>query len=137
MTVVTYRDDLPMRAPDLRELYLANNWSSGQKPERVADAMRNSHCVITATVGDRLIGLVNALSDGALVVYYPHLLVHPDYQGRGIGHALMTRIMARYEGMHQHVLVAENPAAGFYRKLGFAPADGTQAMWIYDRSGGV
>ncbi len=137
MTVIIYRDDATLSVEDLQGLYRANNWSSGEKPERLAEAMRNSHSVISATAGDRLVGLVNALSDGALVVYYPHLLVHPDFQGQGIGHALMTRIMARYEAMHQQVLVAENPAAGFYRKLGFEPADGTQALWIYDRSGGV
>jgi len=137
MSVIFYREDFPLTADTLQELYLANDWSAGQKPDRLLEAMRNSHCVISATVGGRLIGLVNALSDGSLVVYYPHLIVHPDYQGQGIGQALMTRIMARYEGLHQHVLVAENPAAGFYRKLGFTPADGTQAMWIYDRAGGT
>jgi GNAT superfamily N-acetyltransferase len=31
------------------------------------------------------VGLGNAISDGALVVYYPHMLVLPEYQGRGIG----------------------------------------------------
>lgn len=66
-------------------LYAANGWSSANKPNALTQALRNSHSVISAWAGDQLVGLGNALSDGFLVVYYPHLLVHPDYQGQGIG----------------------------------------------------
>ena len=123
--------------PDVREiaaLYLANNWSSGKKPDLVRKALENSDSIVLARHRGSLIGLVNALSDGHLVVYYPHLIVHPDYHGKGIGKALMERVMKRYGDIHQQVLVADDHAAPFYRKLGFAPADGTQPMWIYDRS---
>ena len=65
-------------------LYAANKWSSAKKPEALTQALRNSHSVIFAWSGDQLVGLGNALSDGFLVVYYPHLLVHPDHQGQGI-----------------------------------------------------
>jgi len=70
-------------------------------------------------------------SDGYLVVYYPHLLVLPDYQGRGIGTELMSRLMARYEGFHQHMLVADGRSVDFYRKCGFERAVKTEPMWIY------
>src|SRR5260221_13727269 len=87
-------------------LYRANEWSSAQKPELLRKALLASHSLATAWDGTRLVGLGNAISDGYLVVYYPHLLVHPDYQGRGIGKQLMHRLMAHYEGFHQHMLVA-------------------------------
>src|SRR5204862_384785 len=75
--------------------------------------------------------LCNAISRSHLAVYYPHLLVHPDYQGRGIGTELMHRLMARYEGFHQHMLTADGRALDFYRKLGFERAGQTEPMWIY------
>ena len=112
-------------------LYHANEWSSAQKPELLHKALLSSHSLVTAWDGTKLVGLGNAISDGYLVVYYPHLLVLPEYQGRGIGTELMRRLMARYEGFHQHMLVADGRALDFYRKCGFERAGKTEPMWIY------
>ena len=92
----------------------------------------NSHSLLTAWDGGRLVGLGNAISDGHLVVYYPHLLVDPEYQGTGIGSELMRRLKAIYEGFHQHVLIADGRAIDFYEKCGFTRAGKTEPMWIYD-----
>ena len=112
-------------------LYRANGWSSAQKPELLLKALVASHSLFTAWDGRELVGLGNAISDGYLVVYYPHLLVLPKYQGRGIGTELMRRLMARYRGFHQHMLVADGRALDFYQKCGFERAGKTEPMWIY------
>ena len=70
-------------------------------------------------------------TDGHLVVYYPHLLVLPEYQGRGVGSHIFRMLMARYAGFHQHMLVADGKAIEFYRKCGFERAGQTEPMWIY------
>ncbi|MBE9139671.1 GNAT family N-acetyltransferase [Nodosilinea sp. LEGE 07088] len=72
------------------------------------------------------------ISDGFLVVYYPHLLVAPAYQGQGIGHQIMTRLKQRYADMQMQMLVADGEAIAFYEKCGFTRAGQTQPMWIYD-----
>jgi GNAT superfamily N-acetyltransferase len=95
------------------------------------NALLASHSLVTAWDGQKLVGLGNAISDGHLVVYYPHLLVLPDYQGRGIGMRLMQMLMAHYKGFHQHMLVADGRALAFYRKCGFERAGKTEPMWIY------
>ena len=86
---------------------------------------------MSAWDNEKLVGLGNAISDGILVVYYPHLLVLPEYQGRGIGMQLMERLMAKYDGFHQQMLVADGRAIEFYRKCGFQRAGNTEPMWIY------
>ena len=121
--------DLPIKS--VLALYCANEWSSAQKPELLHKALLASHSLFTAWDGKQLVGLGNAISDGYLVVYYPHLLVLPEYQGRGIGTELMRRLMARYAGFHQHMLVADGRALDFYRKCGFERAGKTEPMWIY------
>src|SRR5436190_20697369 len=95
---IRYSDsrDLPMES--VLALYRANEWSSAQKPELLHKALLASHSLLTAWDGARLVGLGNAISDGYLVVYYPHLLVLPEYRGRGIGAELMRRLMVRYQG---------------------------------------
>jgi len=134
-----------MSAPDIRfseqrdipveklvALYEANGWSSGKKPLLLQKALANSATLVSAWIGDELIGVGNAITDGYLVVYYPHMLVHPKYQGKGIGSEIMQRIMNRYKGFHQHILVADGRAIDFYKKCGFRQAGKTRSMWIYD-----
>ncbi len=112
-------------------LYQANHWSSAHKPRALMAALAGSHTVVTARHQSKLIGLGNALSDGHLVVYYPHLLVHPDYQRNGIGSGIMRRLMERYAGFHQQQLTADGDAIAFYRSLGFERSGNTEPMWIY------
>ena len=45
-------------------LYVANRWSSAEKPELLMRALHGSHALATARVDGRLVGLVNAISDG-------------------------------------------------------------------------
>src|SRR6266571_2107369 len=79
----------------------------------------------------RSVGLGNAISDGYLVVYYPHLLVLPEYQGRGIRTRLMQMLMSPYDGLHQHTLAANGRAIEFSSKCAFERAGKTEPMWIY------
>jgi GNAT superfamily N-acetyltransferase len=116
---------------EIIELYKANKWSSAEKPDLLYKALMNSDSLITAWDGNRLVGLGNAISDGYLVVYYPHLLVHPDYQGKGIGRIIVDRFQKKYGNFHQQVLTADGKAIDFYRKCGFKKAGSTQSMWIY------
>jgi len=62
-------------------IYKANGWSSAEKPEKLIPALNNSDALVTARISGKLVGIGNAISDGSLVVYYPHMLVHPDHKG--------------------------------------------------------
>ena len=104
---IHYRDTRELPVEAMLALYRANHWSSAKKPALLHAGLLASHSLITAWDGERLVGLGNTLSDGYLVVYYSHLLVHPAYQRRGIGAELMRRLIARYRGFHQHILVAD------------------------------
>ncbi|WP_373688066.1 GNAT family N-acetyltransferase [Acinetobacter sp. YH12208] len=47
------------------------------------------HGLVTARINGQLVGLANAISDGSLGVYFPHLLIDPDWQRQGIGRRIM------------------------------------------------
>lgn len=125
------KEDKILNRDQVINLYKANRWSAGEKPEALMAALANSNAVITAWHDDRLVGLGNALSDGHLVVYYPHLLVHPQYQGKGVGRMIMEKFQEKYGTFHQQILVANNKAIKFYRKCGFKRAYRTSSMWIF------
>lgn len=112
-------------------LYAANAWSSARKPTLLLAALRNSHSVISAWEDTTLVGLGNAISDGHLVVYFPHLLVLPSHQGRGVGTKIVVKLKEQYSQFHQQILVSDSRTIGFYNKCGFEVAGTTQSMWIY------
>ncbi|WP_049630360.1 GNAT family N-acetyltransferase [Cellvibrio sp. pealriver] len=113
------------------ELYRLNNWSSAEKPDQLLPALRNSHTLVTARASGLLVGIANAISDGHLVVYYPHLLVHPDFHRKGIGRKLVEAMNAIYGNFHQQMLTADGEAIEFYKAVGFVRAGKTEPMWIY------
>jgi GNAT superfamily N-acetyltransferase len=114
MTPITYREDRDLPLDPLVTLYRANAWSSAEKGAALREAMRGLHSVVTAWAEDRLVGLGNTLSDGHPVVYYPHLLVHPDFRRRGISAEILRRLRRRYEALHMQILVADGRAVGFF-----------------------
>lgn len=113
------------------ELYAANGWSSASRPTELMSALRGSHSLVTARADGRLIGLANAISDGSLVVYFPHMLVHPGWHRQGVGRQLMNAMLERYGSFHQLMLTADGDAVQFYEAMGFSRAGRTVPMWIY------
>ncbi|MGE8377211.1 MAG: GNAT family N-acetyltransferase [Sphingobacterium sp.] len=120
-----------LNANDILQLYQANKWSAAEKPELLIKALLNSHSLVTAWDGATLVGLGNAISDGYLVVYYPHLLVLPSYQGKGVGRLIMDKMQEIYKDFHMQMLTADGKAIHFYKKNGFERAGQTEPMWIY------
>jgi GNAT superfamily N-acetyltransferase len=125
-----YQKDVPK--DQVVALYESVQWSSAEKPDLLLKALKNSHTVVTAWDGEKLVGLGNAISDGHLVVYYPHLAVHPEYQGRGVGTEIVRRMQKKYHSFHQQSLIADGKAVEFYKKFGFVRAGSCQALWIYE-----
>lgn len=128
---IEFHDSNDVSEDAVLDLYRANNWSSANKPDQLHKALLNSHSLVTAWHSDRLVGLANAISDGFLVVYYPHVVVHPDYHRQGIGRELVNRLKQRYKGFHQHSVLADKDAVAFYESCGFERSV-CPAMWIYD-----
>ena len=123
--------DDQIETEEVVELYKLNGWSSAKKPEKLISALQNSDSLVTARISGKLVGIGNAISDGSLVVYYPHMLVHPEYKGKGIGRSMMELLQQRYASFHQQMLTADVDAVEFYKSLGFERAGKTVPMWIY------
>lgn len=104
--MIIFSEERNIGIEQILPIYELNSWSSAQKPEVRYQALLNSHSLVSAWHGEKLVGIGNAISDRFLVVSYPHLLVHPDYQGQGIGTEIMEILKRRYEEMHMHMLVA-------------------------------
>lgn len=127
---ITYQTTQDFSAAELSDLFASVGWTSAKHPERLRQAMANSDSVMSAWDGDRLIGLINCLSDGVLTAYFHYLLVRPEDHGQGIGRELVKRMMERYSDCLRKVLIADDAEVGFYKKLGFIVGTGTSALFL-------
>jgi ribosomal protein S18 acetylase RimI-like enzyme len=88
-------------------------------PEKLRRSAENSYVVCSAWDGEVVVGYGSAISDGEYHSAIYDVVVLPEYQGRGVGRAIMQALLGRLP--RGSVLIYVVPGReGFYRKLGFA-----------------
>ncbi|HIK46460.1 MAG TPA: GNAT family N-acetyltransferase [Leptolyngbyaceae cyanobacterium M65_K2018_010] len=122
---------------ELEELCNAVGWA--RRPIRkVRKAIQHSYLVVTMWEQRgprrRLIGFSRATSDHAFNATIWDVVVHPDFQGRGLGKELMRQIIKklRSEDISNVTLFADPQVVEFYKGLGFMPdPEGIKGMFWY------
>lgn len=90
-------------------------------PDLLSQAIKNSSFVVSAWNEDgKLVGLARTISDDATICYLQDILVHPDFQGTGIGRVLFEQVKGRYQHVRQTVLITDDEPQqrSFYQSLG-------------------
>lgn len=125
--VIEYKYIKDFTTKDIRELFLSVGWYSGQFPERLSFAFKNSSRVISAWDGDKLVGIIRGLDDGVWQATIDCLLVNAEYQGQGIASKLLTLLLNEYKDiLYVDVVPDEKKNVSFYEKHGFkVMQDGT------------
>ncbi len=89
----------------------------------VEEGLVRSLYSICAVIGGRTVACCRLVGDGALKVYVEELMVHPDYQKRGIGTMMMKRIMEHVKDTYKPGcsigLFANKDLESFYTRFGF------------------
>jgi len=122
---------------ELEELCDAVGWS--RRPLRkVKKALEYSFIVVTMWevrgANRRLIGFSRATSDHAFNATVWDVVIHPEFQKRGLGKALMQYLIRklRREDISNITLFADPHVVDFYRNLGFMPdPEGIKGMFWY------
>lgn len=107
---------------DILKLYESVGWTAyTSHPEALRKGFEHSLLTLAAYKGDQLVGIIRTVGDGHTVVFIQDILVHPDYQHRGIGTALMQAVLDTFKHVRQIELVTDNTqkTVDFYRSLGF------------------
>lgn len=109
---------------EILPLYKSVGWSNYyEHPEMLKKAYEGSLCILGAYEDDTLIGIIRAVGDGASILFIQDILVHPDFQRRGVGTKLMQAMLQRYDHVYQTELATDNTekTISFYKSLGFSP----------------
>jgi ribosomal protein S18 acetylase RimI-like enzyme len=67
----------------------------------------------------KLVAAGRALADGVDCSYICDVAVHPEYQGKGLGKQVVTKLMEFSRNHRKIILYAAVGKESFYRKLGF------------------
>lgn len=94
-------------------------------PEHTQIALENSVLDIVAYDQEKAIGMGRIVGDGAIYCYVQDVVIHPDYQGKGIGSTILNKLIEKVtqnleDGERMSLgLVAAEGKESFYRKFGF------------------
>ena len=103
---------------ELSALYLLAGLGEKQ-PQDLEKAFTNSLYKCFLFDEARLMGVGRALADGVDCSYICDVSVHPDYQGRGLGRDIVSRLLEFSAGHRKIILYACPGKEDFYKKLGF------------------
>ena len=129
--MLIYTEEKKFTKEQIQQLFLAVNWVSGKYPERLYKALMNSSTVLTVWDDEKLVGLTRVLDDTEMLAQIHYVLVHPDYQGKGIAGSMIERIKEKYRNFLYIEGMPEDKAnVPFYVKHGFFVMENGAAIQI-------
>ena len=116
---ITYQETTDGVDPgDLQGFFVG--WSNRPSPKTHLEILEGSDlCVLALSTNGRVVGFINAITDGVSCAYIPYLEVLPEWQGKGIGTELIGRMMTKLGAIYAIDLICDEDVRGFYEKFGF------------------
>jgi len=118
----------------LQELFnLAAFWAKGRSVEDLSIAIANSNPVISIWDGEKLIGFARATSDGIYRATIWDVVIHPKYQGTGLGSKLVETVLSHPQMQVERVYLMTTHQQKFYEKIGFQ-TNSTTTMVLHNHT---
>ena len=93
--MITFNYSKNFTVDQIIKLFKSVEWESANYPEKLFKSLKNSETVITLYDENNLIGLMSAISDGGMNVYFPYLLIDPEYHGKGLGKMTVEKMLEK------------------------------------------
>ena len=119
----------------LQKLFnLAAFWAKDRSLEDLSIAIANSNPVIVVWDGQELIGFARATSDGVYRATIWDVVIHPEYQGSGLGSKLVETVLS-HPCIHrvERVYLMTTHQQKFYQRIGFQQ-NSTTTMVLHNQS---
>lgn len=80
--------------------------------------------MILAMDAEKVVGFITAVSDGVMSAYIPLLEVLPEYQSKGIGGALISKMKKELSHLYMIDLICDEELISYYEKHGMKKSIG-------------
>ena len=112
-------------ASDLQELFSSVGWASSANPQKLVRAFQGSSNVVSAWEGQKLVGLIRSMDDSCWSANIDCLLVHKEFQGRGVAKKLMEELLEDLKNIEYiNVCPDDKEMENFYFDFGFKLVQG-------------
>ena len=112
---------------------LAAFWARERCSEDLEIAVANSNPIVTAWDGENMIGFARATSDGIYRATIWDVVIHPDYQGGGLGRKLVQTVLSHpLMSRVERVYLMTTHQQKFYERIGFE-YNQTTTMVLYNQ----
>ena len=129
--MLIYTEEKKFTKEQVQKLFLSVHWISGNYPDRLYKALMNSSTVLTVWDDEKLVGLMRVLDDTEMLAQIHYVLVHPDYQGKGIAGKMLAYIKEKYKNfMYIEAMPEDKNNVSFYTKHGFSVMENGAAIQI-------
>ena len=135
LEMISYTETLDNITPQML-IGFFEGWPNPPSPEMHLEILRGSYSVVLALDQNRVVGFINAISDGQLMAFLPLLEVLPEYRGRGIGSALVKQISQTLADLYALDLICDPDVQPFYERLGWLRTNG-MSVRNYNRQSGT
>lgn len=109
-------------------------WASDRDPADLQAAIAHSHPVVTAWDGQQLIGFARATSDGIYRATIWDVVIHPAYQGAGLGRRLVETVLGHpHINRVERVYLMTTHQQHFYERIGFQ-TNQTTTMVLFNQT---
>jgi len=118
---IRFHDQKTVDLLQLQALFqVAAFWAKDRNFEDLAIAIANSDPVITAWDHELMIGFARATSDGIYRATVWDVVIHPDYQGAGLGRKLVETVLSHPKMSRvERIYLMTTHQQSFYERIGF------------------
>lgn len=112
-------------------LYKSVHWNSYvMDSEKLKESYDHSLFKLAAYHENLLVGMIRVVGDGISIIFIQDLLIHPEFQRRGVGTKLMKVVLEKYKTVRQKALLTDdrNAQKYFYRSVGLVPIQETKGI---------
>lgn len=119
---ISYLESLPSKQ-EFFDLYETTGWNKAFNfsDDTLHKAISNSRYSVSARMEGNLVGYGRIVSDGLYQTFICDVIVHPEFQGKGIGKNIVQRLMnhCKESNLTFIQLSCAKGKIGFYEKFGF------------------
>ncbi len=94
------------------------DWPKLPSLQKHYEILQNSYKFFAAIKDGKVVGFINAISDGIHAAYIPLLEVLPEFQGKGIGRKLLQMMLSEPKDFYMIDLVCDKNMVEFTHKYG-------------------